>query len=197
MTYKITDIEYLNQLKIQLSFLKADLEKYEGGEKNFTLKIATTLRTIFHDSSTSKAILPGLAEKYGIPIYFKGRNPQIDQYVTLYIGFTVGNKKPLFDTPFLVNKNFPEYWNEIVYLEGKIKYIRRQIILWAANKLGGAHFDPEIPDDLLHIIDGSVRLISNKYGEETIINQVVYEMALQVVIILEKLIPQFEITVLT
>ena len=192
MTYNLTDREYIDQLKMQLDFLQSDLNKYESGEKVFAIKIAATLRTIFHNTNVSKAILPDLAKRNGMSISFKGKKIDIDQYVSSYIGFTVGKKTPLFDAPFLVNKPFIDYWNEIVYLEGRIKYTRKQLVLWAANKLGGAHVDPEIPNNLLHLIDGSVRLISNKYGEETIINQVVYEMALQVINILKQLIPELE-----
>jgi len=92
----------------------------------------------------------------------------------------------------LIDKEFDEYWNEIVYVEGKIRYTRSQLIIWAANKLGGAHVDPEIPSELLHLVDGSVKLVSNRYGEESIINQVTYEMAVQVLIILNDLIPKLE-----
>ena len=192
MSHKLTDLEYLGQLKMQLGFLQADLDRYELGQKDFAIRIAVVLRTIFHNTNSSKAILPDLAERNGVSIYFRGKNSQIDSYVVLYIGFTVGNKKPLFDAPFLVDKSFIDYWEEIVYLEGKIKYTRKQLVLWAANKLGGAHVDPEIPNELFRLVDGSTKLISNKYGEETIMNQVVYEMALQARSKLEQLIPELE-----
>ena len=195
MAYKLTDRDYLKHLKDQHSFLQSELKEYELGKQHFANKLAATLRTIFHNTTKSTAILPELAERYGAPIYFKGKNPQIDSYVSLYIGFTVGKKKPLFDAPFLIAKSFQDYWNEIVYLEGrdhKIKYTRKQLVLWAANKLGGSHVGPQIPDDLIHLVDGSRKLISHQYGEETIINQVVYEMALQVDAVLNDLIPKLE-----
>jgi len=192
MPHLLTDKEYLNQLKIQFSFLQSDLKEYELGKKDFAIKIATTLRTIFHKTGSSNPILPDLAERNGIKIYFKGKRVDIDEYVVLYIGFTIGNKIPSLDAPFLLNKTFSEYWNEIVYAEGKVRYTRKQLVLWAANKLGGAHVDPEIPDNLFHIINGSVKLISKNFGEEIIINQVVYEMALQVIKILDDLIPKLE-----
>jgi len=192
MSYSLSDKDYLEQLKIQSSFLRADLVRYEAGEKHFAIKMASTLRTIFHDTKSSKAILPFLAERNGIFISFKSKNPVIDSYVKLYVGFTIGIKKPLFNSPSLVDKIFYDYWNELVYLEGSIQYTRKQLVLWAANKLGGVHVDPEIPNDLTHLVDGSVKLVSNKYGEETIINQVAYEMVLQVLMVLDKVIPELE-----
>ena len=157
------------------------------------MKMAATLRTIFHKTPNSTPILPDLAERNGYKVFFKGRDQnRIDAFVKLYVGFTVGIKKPLFDAPYLVKKTFQEYWNEIVYVEGNVRYTRKQLVLWAANKLGGAHVDPEIPPELLHLVNGSVKLVSVRYGEETIVNQVVYEMALQVCGILDDLTPKLE-----
>lgn len=191
--HRLTDIEYLKKLKTQRDFLGSEIREYEEGKKDFALKIAATLRTIFHKTKHSMPILPDLAERNGCQVFFKGRyQDRIDPYLVLYIGFTVGMKKPLFDAPFLVNKPFKEYWDEVVYVEGRARYTRKQLVLYAANKLGGVHVDPEIPAELLHLVDGSVKLISKKYGEETIINQVVYEMALQVMNLLNQLIPVLE-----
>lgn len=191
--YQLTDKDYLKQLKSQRDFLKSDIDEYVTGKEHFALKIAATIRTLFHKSRTSTPLLPDLAKKYGFTIYFKGRDQsKIDSHVVLYTGFTIGNKTPLFNAPFLIDKEFDEYWNEIVYVEGKIRYTRSQLILWAANKLGGAHVDPIIPPELLHLVNGSVKLVSNRYGEEAIINQVTYEMVLQVIMILDDLIPKLE-----
>ncbi|APC41077.1 hypothetical protein [Clostridium estertheticum] len=194
--YVITDEEYLSRLKDQFDFLKVEFSEYEKGKGHFALKMAATLRTIFHKTDQSLSILPDLATRNGIEIYFKGKDQtRIDAYTSLYIGFTIGQKRPCLDAPFLIKKAFEDYWKEIVYVEGNIRYTRSQLVLWAANKLGGVHVDPRIQDKLLHVIDGSVKLVSGQYGEETIINQVVYEMACQVLIVLEELIPKLESTI--
>ena len=91
--------------------------------------MAATLRTIFHRTQASTPILPDLAEKYGCGILFKGTDQRrIDPNVVLYIGFTIGKKKPLFDAPFLIHKTFEEYWDEIVYVEGNVRYTRKQLV---------------------------------------------------------------------
>jgi len=191
--HRVTDQEYLNRLKEQKDFLCSEIREYEQGKQHFALKMAATLRTMFHNTPNSAPILPDLAKRNGMKIIFKGKDEsRIDPYVTLYVGFTVGKKKLLFNAPFLLDKDFEKYWNEIVYVEGSVRYTRKQLVLYAANKLGGVHVDPEIPPRLLHLVDGSVKLISRKYGEETIINQVVYEMALQVCGILHELVPELE-----
>ena len=116
--------------------------------------------------------------------------------MSMYIGFTIGNKYPDFTAPFYINMFFDEYWNELVYMEDKIQYTRKQLILWASNKLGGTHVDPEIPNMLVRLVGNeSAKLVSTTYGEETIINQVVFEMAVQVIDILKQLIPELEKTI--
>jgi hypothetical protein len=191
--YQLTDKDYLKQLRSQIDFLKSDIEEYMNGKEHFALKIASTIRTLFYKSKMSTPILPDLPKKYGLTIRFKGRDQsKIDSYVVLYTGFTIGNKTPRFDAPFLIDKEFDEYWDEIVYIEGKIRYTRSQLIMWAANKLGGSHVDPKIPPELLHLVNGTIKLVSSRYGEESIINQVTYEMAVQVLMILNDLFPKLE-----
>jgi hypothetical protein len=191
--HKLSDKEYLEKLKQQREFLRSELQEYERGKPDFTIKMAATIRTIFHSTQASTPILPDLAERNGCRITFRGKDQSgIDEYVVLYLGFQVGKKKPLFDAPSFLDKSFEDYWNEVVYKEGKIRYTRKQIVLWAANKLGGAHVDPEIPPGLFHLVNGGPRLVSKSYGEETIINQVVYEMALQVLDLLDRTIPMLE-----
>jgi hypothetical protein len=191
--HALTDRELFEHLEKQSTILRSEVETYRKGNLSIAVKIAGTLRTIFYRSQTSTPLLPDLSNKYGIELKFAGRNQDgLDEYVVLYTGFTVGNRDPVFDAPFLIPKSFADYWNEVVYIEGQVRYYRRQIVLWAANKLGGDHVDPQIPNELQHLVNGQVKLVSQKYGEEPIINQVVYEMALQTLGILDWLIPQLE-----
>jgi hypothetical protein len=149
--------------------------------------------TCLHESETSTPILPGLAERHNVRLPFKGHRPElVDEFVTLYVGFQVGNLKPDFSAPFLVTVDFDKYWNDIIYAEGKIRYTRNQVVLYAANKLGGAHVDPKMPRDLLRIVKGNVILASQSHGEEIILTRAVYETAYQVLQVLDTLIPELE-----
>jgi len=190
---QLTDKGYLDRLKEQRDFLRADIEQYERGQAHFAFKLAGTLRTIFHSTQVSTPILPDLAERYGLRMSFKGhRERQFDDSLVLYVGFQVGNLKPDFGAPFLVTVDFDKYWNDIIYAEGKIRYTRNQLVLYAANKLGGAHVDPKIPRDLLRIVKGNVILASQSHGEEIILTRAVYETAYQVLQVLDTLIPELE-----
>lgn len=188
-----TDKGYLDRLKEQRDFLRSDIEQYKKGQAHFAFKIASTLRTIFHKTSASTPILPDLAERHGLRMSFKGhRDQQFDEHTALYVGFQVGNLKPDFGAPSLVTVGFDKYWNETIYVEGKTRCTRKQLVLYAANKLGGTHVDPEIPADLLRIVKGNVRLASQSHGEEIILTRAVYETAYQVLGVLDTLIPELE-----
>jgi hypothetical protein len=94
---KITDVGYLTCLRKQRDFLKSEIAEYGKGQSHFALKMASTLRTIFHKTAASKPLLPDLAERYGIKLSFKG-NPdgQVDEFVALYVEFEIGNWPPDF-----------------------------------------------------------------------------------------------------
>ena len=114
----------------------------------------------------------------------------------MYIDFVIGKIKlnhDYFNTPFYKDTDFETYWNDLVYRSGDIIYTRKQMILFAANKLGGSHVDPEIPEKLLKIVGSSApKLISEAYGESTIINCVAYQTSIQVSNNLKILIPDLE-----
>jgi hypothetical protein len=190
---RITDIGYLTRLREQRDFLKSEIAEYGKSQPHFAFKMASTLRTIFHKTAVSTPILPDLAERYGIRLSFRGKQDgQVDEFVVLYIGFQTGNWPPNFTAPFYIQKDFAQYWNEIIYAEGKIRYTRKQLVLFAANRLGGAHVDPEIPANLLRTIQGNVKLCSIQLGEENVITRAVSETACQVLLVLDDLIPQLE-----
>jgi len=190
---QITDTGYLTRLIEQRDFLRSEITEYGKGQTHFAYKMASTLRTIFHKTPASTPILPDLSERYGIILLFKGSPMgQVDEHVVLYIGFQTGNWPPNFkDFPY-VRMNFNQYWNAIIYAEGKIRYTRKQLVLFAANKLGGAHVDPEIPSHLLRTVQGNVKLASIQLGQESVITRAVAETAYQVLLMLDELIPQLQ-----
>lgn len=188
----VTDQVLLQRLKEQRDFLSSELSEYELGKTHFAYKIAQTLRIIFHRTESSSPILPDLAYKYGYQFMLKGRNPPPRGKAVFYAGFTMSlggrNRESILRNPLLVSKKFEEHWDEVVYFDAVAQYKRSQFILWAANKLGGAHVDPVIPRELEEILEEKTR-IKTSYGEESIINHVVYEMGVHVITALDQLIP--------
>ncbi len=135
---KLSDGDYINHLKQQQDFLKADLAQYESGKPHFANKIAVTIRTLFHITSKSKSIFYSNSIDEKIKYYFRDSIHQYDvesDAVTFYAGFALGHK-PDFEALFMDNFSFETYWNRVVYKEGDVVYIRKQIVLYAANKFG-------------------------------------------------------------
>lgn len=192
--YQITDKDYLTRLKEQHDFLKSDIQPYLNRQVHFAYKLGSTLRTIFHNTYNSKAILPGLAERYNEKLIFKGLDPKFEiNGLVLFYGFSIGKTIPDLEARFLRKQTFEEYWNSIVLVENEIHYTRKQIILFAANKMGGSHVDPEIPKKFIHLVaKHGPRLKSKRYDEETLIGRVTFEMAYQTKLIIDSLIPKLD-----
>ena len=111
---KLSDADLLNYLKQQNDFLISDIDQYLKDQPHFGVKIATTLRTIFHNTAISKAILLDLADSYGISITFRAKKQAkiIYDRATLYFGFAVGSRritKDHFDAPFFIDSDFTNY----------------------------------------------------------------------------------------
>jgi len=188
---QITDEDYLKRLIEQRDFLRSELKEYEKGQVHFAYKMASTLRTIFHNTSSSTAILPALAERYGIHISFMGHPDQDFSRCIMYLGFVIGGLRPP-QPPHRVEKPFDDYWNEIIYVEKPYRYTRKQLVLFAANKLGGAHVDPEIPENMLILTQGNVKLGSQTHPEELVLTRAVYDTGWHILQKLDSLIPELE-----
>jgi hypothetical protein len=191
---RLTNKELLQKLKEQRDFLISAIFEYENGKKHFAYLIAAILRTIFNKTKQSWPILPDLADKYGYPFELKGRNPP-PKAALFCVGFTVFmgtiDRKMIQNAPNLVSKNVEEYWNEVVYADQFEHYTRREIVLIAANKLGGSHVDPVIDPKAKHLAE-AIRRQSGPYSEDVIVDSVVYEMGVHVLTPLDSLIPYLD-----
>jgi hypothetical protein len=49
---------------------------------------------------------------------------------------------------------FSEWWSERVYVLNDLAITRKQLVLTAANKDGGAHVDPDLPENYERLADG-------------------------------------------
>lgn len=157
-----------------MAFLDASCEAYDRGSTREAYRLATTIRVLVHDTSRSHSLLSQMLVKDKIS-YIDGRLPSFDNLSPL--GAEAVNSAPglaviaHFYRPEGNTKNTSEYWpafrmdaNEIssqqrvafdtwwktavcVDTLGHSQF-RRNFILAAANKDGGAHIDPEFGPDL-------------------------------------------------
>lgn len=190
---RISDKELLKRLREQRDFLISDISEYERGKKHFAYRIATTLRTIFNKSENSHPILPDLADTYGYPFALMGRNPPPLKENGFYLGFMLSfsplERRDIQNDPTLISKKFDDYWSEVVYSAPfEQGYTRREIVLIAANKLGGAHLDLVIKPRAENLAKAVLKQSGPNY-EEVIVGSVVYEMGVHVLTALDALIP--------
>ena len=136
--------EYLRQ---QLGFLARSSDSYDHGYQDEGIRIATSIRVMLHDTKNSTSLLSQLqgknvkllsicmdiGSKPGL-IYFNGMGQLND----------AGHGPKLGSGPTKHFLELENWWEQIVFVFDGNKMSRRDIVLAAANKDGGAHVDPQL-----------------------------------------------------
>jgi hypothetical protein len=153
-----TQEDLKNLLKEQIDFLKASSDAYDKGFKGEAKRMATTIRVLLHDTSSSHSLLGQLNLKSGkfystTTKIIVGRDQlQVGSYAGL-IGVFCGTGEngyiPNLDSmPHITGDlEFDDYWNEIIFKDNEgNEYSRKYIVLSVANQDGGSHIDPELDE---------------------------------------------------
>ncbi len=169
---------YQQELKKQLGFLRRSCQFYDEGEVDEAIRIAVPIRTIIHDTRNSTSLLMHLNAK-GIKLWssIKGAPENTIWYRGMGLSkqWRYGNRAgasygPSFDdVPETVLLPVSDWWNQIVYVfsrrpkedpTGEIEVLRlsrKDIVLTATNKDGGAHVDQKLaPAYEMLAADGAV-----------------------------------------
>ncbi len=145
---------YQKLLSDHLSFIEKSANEFDRGDTSEVLRIATSLRVIFHQTAKSVALLEHL-NAWDIMLLtaytdLKGLKEDVPAAPILQ-----------FDNPFTclyMNEDqsndeyvtVKEWWNEDPVTAGLGEWItRKDIVMWVANKDGGAHVDEILPPMLL------------------------------------------------
>lgn len=161
--------DFKQQLRRQLRFLEISCQQYDKGEFDEALRMATTLRVLFHDTKSSVSLLSHLNAKH---IHLASSHTPRDEDVVMYTSSLsmiranlerVGEQMEFTIIPLPVGitgikRHVPvdEWWNETIMKTGDGDYSRRSMVLWAANKDGGAHVDHELPPAYFSLVQGNV-----------------------------------------
>jgi hypothetical protein len=151
------DPEYLKEhLRRQLRFLKNSALLFDHGEQEEAIRAATSLRVLFHDTNNSESLLTLLGAKdtvrilSTVPVDGPGRPQALPGYemvgTFMWDGLTrlslPGGPVPkLDDVPHRALLSADKWWTQWVYTTGGHDLTRRDLVLGAANKDGGAHVD--------------------------------------------------------
>jgi len=168
----------VDHLVRQLSFLRHSCASFDAGFIDEAIRIAVVIRTLAHDTTRSSSLL----SQIGSPnIHLLSTCPEIEPNTIMFSGglsttqVKIENGKlvhaiyqPLLDSGPPTQRLLPwkDWWRQIVYLIDVGSITRRQIVLGAANKDGGAHVDPKLTAEYEALCRG-VMSISYKLGGQT------------------------------
>ncbi len=167
-------VDFKEHLRRQLNFIQRSADHYDSGDEEEAIRIATSLRVMFHQKPASTSLLTHLGASRvnlaswcapiqippGAIMFFQcgitaigllaNANPPRAAYLPRFDGD--GNRRL---TPFR------RWWEgEAIYKRGgsgasqSIEIHRRDIVLWAVNKDGGAHVDAQLPEAYQFLTDG-------------------------------------------
>lgn len=137
----------VSQLRRQMEFLMRSADSYDRGYVDEGSRIAVSLRILLHETARSTSLLTLLGAKR---ISLLSTVAPISERAVFADGtaLIVHNSQGTSMIPKLDRGHFKdfvprdEWWNQLVYVNRPLKVRRRDIILTAANKDGGAHVDP-------------------------------------------------------
>lgn len=148
--------ELQKHLQDNIGFLKASCASFDTGFLGEAKRLATTIRVLLHDTTNSKSLLGLLGIKNSLK-YVNTANRYDPSNLLAHhglVGMRIGTGvssywAPLGDgPPPCYNRQpctFDEWWNEPVVVDkrGGV-FSRSDLVLFLANKDGGAHVDPQL-----------------------------------------------------
>lgn len=149
--YRFNRQELLEHWNDQLSFLQLSANQFDEGKENEAKRIATSLRIMFHETSTSHSLIKQIGLTNNFLLWSSGvlYTPSNSLSSWVLLEMTVGENgisyKPLNNVngrTFLLR--YEDWWNEIIFDDKKNVFTRKDIVCYVANQDGGAHVDPEL-----------------------------------------------------
>ncbi len=153
------------QLRRQMAFIERSAIAYDAGATEEAVRIAVSLRVIFHDAGRSVSLLTHLRTRGSVSV-LSSLQPghTVDDRTGIHTGrFLInltleGLKPPLANATRREFLSANLWWEECVYC-WEMPLTRKDIILGGANQDGGAHVDakPDVKTESLLKSMGSVR----------------------------------------
>ena len=155
---------FKQHLTNHLRFIERSGRAFDAGDESEALRIATSLRVIFHQTGSSTSLLTHLGAT-GISMLSTTCSPvgpgapsnlakleirRTDQDITFRSSALLDSAVMKRDIPFA------DWWQtEIVCLTSSVQMTRKSLVLAVANQDGGAHVDAKLEPDYTAIKSGA------------------------------------------
>jgi hypothetical protein len=121
---------YKERLGSHIGFLEQSSGLYDSGQEDESLRLATSMRVMFHDTASSSRGLGDWRDYLAHHVDLSSQRPIV--------------MKPLLGDSF-TQVPLSDWWDgETIFVHVGTNYTRRKIILSVANKDGGAHVDDKL-----------------------------------------------------
>ncbi len=161
------------QLRNQISFIRTSCEGYDRGQVIEAIRVAAALRVLFHDTGRQTSLLTQLGAKqirilstvaqvHPNVVFFSGMSPLRITSTNGTVRASLGDAATKIPMPRL------EWWQQVVSVVGSLRASRKDIVLGAANKEGGAHVDPQMSKDYRKLREGIWARVHYQGGREIV-----------------------------
>lgn len=168
-------------------FLRNSSEAYDRGDREEAVRVAVILRVLFHQTTQSTSLVRLLGIENSVRLLttiddaykidpITGRTESV---IAMWVTFAPDYTPPLGRVTRRDIVSLIDWWNQsVLCLEGD-RVTRRQVILAAANKDGGAHIDSEPTGTARKLIAGAVTYQSKDSTEEFALGNVHFALLRQ------------------
>lgn len=150
----------LGHLREQLGFLRASARAFDEGEEAEAKRLATTIRVLVHNTDRSASLLKQLGEQHHLqfldtwepPEPARPRVTRVRRFDSGLAAIELGPDGARFTVPLEEHgrnirgpQPFQFWWNRAIIDDlQRERFTRKELVLFLANKEGGAHVDPAI-----------------------------------------------------
>lgn len=172
-----SNVNFQTKLKEQLGFLERSCNAFDEGFKDEAIRIATIIRVLIHNTNNSTSLLKHLnSTTINLLTTCEGTSENTVSYFGLgVIKISPGSGEHI---PGLGNTHYKafvpvsKWWSQIVYIlsSPQVELRRKNIVLTAVNKDGGAHVDSNLTPEYEKLsMDGALGYYfrASKATEET------------------------------
>lgn len=141
----LTAQDLVEQLKRQLMFLRNSVASFDKGDEAEAIRVAVMIRVLLHDTKDSTSLLQHMGQKSTVQVVSTAFPLPADyaKYTTceLLRAQTIGDsirydRLPVANSTLVTAAT---WWTEPVFVRDGRIFTRRDVVLTAANKDGGAH----------------------------------------------------------